>query len=79
VEGDLRFLSHHDCLRAMERLAARARLPVRYTQGFNPRIKMSIASALGSSSSANTLSISRAFVSASDHDRHLKMRLLLDL
>lgn len=36
VEGDLRFLSHRDCARAMERLAARAALPLRFSQGFNP-------------------------------------------
>lgn len=37
VEGDLRFLSHHDLMRAVERLVSRAALPVRYSQGFNPR------------------------------------------
>jgi radical SAM-linked protein len=37
VEGDLRFASHHDLLRAAERIARRAKLPLRYSQGFNPR------------------------------------------
>ena len=37
VNGDLRFLSHHDMMRAVERIAVRARLPLRYSQGFNPR------------------------------------------
>ncbi len=36
VEGDLRFCSHHDMMRAVERSALRAELPLRYTQGFNP-------------------------------------------
>jgi len=36
VEGDLRFLSHRDCARALERASVRARLPLKYTQGFNP-------------------------------------------
>ncbi len=43
IEGDLRFLSHHDVMRAMERIAARADLPLRYSQGFNPRPKLSLA------------------------------------
>lgn len=42
VEGDLRFLSHHDTMRAIERVAARANLPLVYTQGFNPRPRMSL-------------------------------------
>jgi radical SAM-linked protein len=43
VEGDVRFLSHHDGLRAVERLCARAPLPLSYTQGFNPHPKISLA------------------------------------
>jgi radical SAM-linked protein len=42
VEGDLRFLSHHDLMRAVERVAARAALPLRYSQGFNPRPVLSL-------------------------------------
>ena len=40
IGGDARFLSHHDLLRALERLAVRAELPLRYSQGFNPRPRM---------------------------------------
>ena len=42
IEGDLRFCSHHELMRTMERLATRARLPLRYSQGFNPRPRMSL-------------------------------------
>ena len=42
VEGDLRFASHHDLMRVIERTASRANLPLRYTQGFNPRPKLSL-------------------------------------
>jgi radical SAM-linked protein len=42
VDGDLRFISHHDTLRLFERALARAELPVRFSQGFNPRPRMSI-------------------------------------
>ena len=43
VQGDLRFLSHHDMMRAMERLVRRAKLPLKYSQGFNPRPALSLA------------------------------------
>jgi radical SAM-linked protein len=43
VQGDLRFLSHHDMMRAMERLVCRANLPLKYSQGFNPRPALSLA------------------------------------
>lgn len=42
VEGDLRFISHHDTLRLFERAMARAEIHVRYSQGFNPRPRMRI-------------------------------------
>jgi radical SAM-linked protein len=43
VEGDLRYISHHDSLRLFERAMARARIPVRYSEGFNPKPRMRIA------------------------------------
>lgn len=43
VEGDLRFISHHDSLRLFERALVRADLPLRYSEGFNPRPRLSIA------------------------------------
>jgi radical SAM-linked protein len=43
IEGDVRFLSHHDMMRLMERATARAKLPVKYTQGFNPHPRLSLA------------------------------------
>jgi radical SAM-linked protein len=42
VDGDARFLSHHDVVRLMERAAARAQLPLTYSRGFNPRPKLSL-------------------------------------
>jgi len=42
VDGDLRFLSHHDLMRAIERQAVRAKIPLRYSQGFNPRPALSL-------------------------------------
>ena len=42
VEGDTRYLSHHDMIRLWERALRRAGLPLRMSQGFNPRPKMSL-------------------------------------
>jgi len=44
--GDMRFLSHHDLMRLLERLLRRANLPFRSTEGFNPKAKITFASAL---------------------------------
>jgi len=43
VRGDLRFASHHDMMRVIERTMLRANLPLRYSQGFSPRAIMSLA------------------------------------
>jgi radical SAM-linked protein len=42
VDGDLRFISHHDTLRLLRRALARADLPVRFSEGFNPHPRMSL-------------------------------------
>ena len=46
-EGDVRFISHLEYARTINRSLRRAKLPVAYSEGFNPHIKMSLASALG--------------------------------
>jgi radical SAM-linked protein len=43
VAGDKRYLSHHDMMRLWERAIRRAGLPLRMSQGFNPRPKLSLA------------------------------------
>ncbi len=42
VDGDLRFISHHDTARLFQRALARAALPVHFTQGFNPHPRISL-------------------------------------
>lgn len=42
IQGDLRFASHLDSLRLIERLVHRADLPVHYSQGYNPRPAISL-------------------------------------
>jgi len=38
----VRFISHHDSMRMFERALARTGLPVRFSEGFNPRPKLSL-------------------------------------
>lgn len=42
IDGDVRFISHHDTLRVFRRAFARAELPIRFTEGFNPHPKLSL-------------------------------------
>ena len=44
--GNLRFIGHIDTHALFERALRRTKLPVRYTQGFNKRIRLNLASAL---------------------------------
>jgi radical SAM-linked protein len=44
--GDARFLSHLDVMRTMERALRRAELPVRFTEGMHPKVRMSFPTAL---------------------------------
>jgi radical SAM-linked protein len=44
--GALRFLSHHDMMRLFARACRRAQLPVRLTEGFDPRPRLVFATAL---------------------------------
>jgi radical SAM-linked protein len=44
--GDARWLSHRQLMDALERMIRAAGLPVRYTEGFNPHIRLSMGPAL---------------------------------
>ena len=44
--GDMKFISHLDVMRLFQRALRRAGLPVTITQGFTPRLKISIVKAL---------------------------------
>lgn len=45
--GDLIFISHLDLVRLFERAMRRSKLPISYSQGFNPHPIMAFATALG--------------------------------
>src|SRR3989304_8362378 len=57
IDGDLRFISHHDTLRLFRRAMARANLPVRYSEGFNPhpRIMIPLPRPVGIASQAEAI------------------------
>lgn len=44
--GNLRFVGHLDLQRLFERALRRTNIPLRYTQGFNPHLRINLASAL---------------------------------
>ena len=46
-QGRLRYVSHLDLQRFMQRALRRSDLPVAYSQGFNPHVVMAFSSALG--------------------------------
>ena len=46
-DRDIRFISHLEYVRTIERAIRRAKLPAAYSEGFNPHLKFSFASALG--------------------------------
>ncbi|MCF6147777.1 MAG: DUF2344 domain-containing protein [Candidatus Kuenenia sp.] len=45
--GDIRFISHNDLMRTIERAIRRANIPIAMSKGFNPHPKISIPLALG--------------------------------
>lgn len=46
-EPAIRFISHLEYVRTIERSIRRSKLPAAYSEGFNPHLKFSLASALG--------------------------------
>ena len=67
--GALRFVSHLDLLRMFDQTARRTGLPVKFTQGFNPKVKLSSARALplGAESECEVLVV--GFVEAVEPER----------
>lgn len=46
-EAEIRFISHLEYLRTLGRAIRRSKIPAAYSEGFNPHLKFSLASALG--------------------------------
>ena len=66
-EAPIRFISHLDLARTIERALRRAQIPVNYSEGFTPRMKMAFGSALavGVTSSGEYLDL--------ELDRHVEL------
>lgn len=54
-DEELRFLGHLDYLRTMERIVVRSGIPIAFSEGFNPHMKISLDSALGVGVTADPL------------------------
>lgn len=52
---ELRFLGHLDFLRTLERAVMRSEIPVAFSEGFNPHMKLALDSALGVGVTADPL------------------------
>lgn len=66
-KGDeVKYLSHLDVMRTFESALRRARIPVSYSEGFNPRPRMSFGSAVGVGVSSNDERIVVEMASAVD-------------
>ena len=75
---EIRYISHLDYARVIERAIRRANLPVAYSEGFNPHMKISFASALavGVTSDAEYLDIElNQAVAAADVQERLAAQL----
>lgn len=64
-DQEICFLSHLEYMKTIERAIKRAKLPVAYSEGFNPHMKFSLASALG--------------VGVSSHAEHCELELSEDM
>ena len=45
-ESNIKFIAHLDLMRTAQKIVRRAKLPVKYSKGFNPHMAMSIAQPL---------------------------------
>ena len=52
---ELRFLGHLDMLRTMERAVIRSGIPIAFSEGFNPHMKIAFDAALGVGVTADPL------------------------
>ena len=52
---EIRFLGHLDYLRTMERVVVRSGIPIAFSEGFNPHMKISLDSALAVGVTADPL------------------------
>jgi radical SAM-linked protein len=76
--GDMAFISHLDLIRLFQRALRRSSLPAAVTEGFSPRIKMSITKALKlgvESTSEEAIFYMRSRVSLDDFLKNINSKL----
>jgi radical SAM-linked protein len=69
---EIKFISHRDLMRAFQRAIRRAELPIDYSQGFNPHMKISWGQALkvGATSENETATLQMAEWLKPDEVKH---------
>lgn len=71
-ESEIKFISHLDLMRTIQRVIRRARLPIEYSKGFNPHMTISIAQPLSVGSYSKGEYMDVAFTEDMDENQILK-------
>lgn len=71
-ESEIKFLSHLDLMRTIQRVIRRAKLPIEYSKGFNPHMSISIAQPLSVGVYSTGEYLDAVFIEAVDEKEILK-------
>ncbi|WP_461612711.1 TIGR03936 family radical SAM-associated protein [Clostridium sp. Marseille-QA1073] len=71
-ESEIKFISHLDLMRTIQRVIRRARLPIEYSKGFNPHMTISIAQPLSVGSYSKGEYMDVVFTEEMDENQILK-------
>jgi len=71
-ESELKFVSHLDLMRTIQRVIRRAGLPIEYSRGFNPHMSLSIAQPLSVGVYSTGEYLDAVFVEEVDEDKVLE-------
>lgn len=71
-ESEIKFLSHLDLMRTIQRVIRRAKLPIEYSKGFNPHMSISIAQPLSVGVYSTGEYLDAVFIEAFDENEILK-------
>jgi len=71
-ESEIKFLSHLDLMRTIQRVIRRAKLPIEYSKGFNPHMSISIAQPLSVGVYSTGEYLDAVFIEAIDENEILK-------
>ncbi len=71
-ESEIKFLSHLDLMRTIQRVIRRAKLPIEYSKGFNPHMSISIAQPLSVGVYSTGEYLDAVFIEAIDEKEIIK-------